>query len=250
MIIKDDRIFEKPPNWNSAIWRYLSMEKFLDIVLNSELFFANLTRLTDQYEGTTFDSDRERIISKIRKGKNYDEEVKEALTELQETDNLKSYTLVNCWTLKKYESFALWKIYVGNGPGVAIKTTVNNLKKSINQTHQEFDEDISIAKVKYRDNSEYPFSRSYATITKKPFYEFEEELRLMIFNFPLALNGYKVPYDMTIGRKIKVDPKLLISEIYISPFIGIDYRNIIQATIIKIAPNLHDKFRISEIYDK
>lgn len=247
MIINDNRIFDKPPRGNRVIWRYMSFEKFLDIILNSQLFFTNLTRLTDKYEGTAFEADKKRILSKIRKGKNYDEEVKEALAELQETNELRSYTLVNCWTLKTFESFALWKIYVGSGPGVAIRTTVSNLKRSINQTRQDFDEDISLAQVRYRDTIEYPFSRTYATITKKPFYDFEYEMRLMIFNFPLHLNGYDVPYDMSIGKSVKVDPDQLISQVYISPFISVDYRRNIEAAILKIAPYLQGRFRISNI---
>jgi hypothetical protein len=186
-------------------------------------------------------------LSKIRKGKNYNQEVKEALADLQETNELRSYTLVNCWTLKTFESFALWKIYVGSGPGVAIRTTVANLKRSINQTRQEFDEDISLAQVRYRETLEYPFSRTYATITKKPFYDFEEEMRLVIFNFPLHLDGYEVPYNMSIGRTVKVDPNQLIIQVYISPFLSADYRNNIEEAIVRIAPYLRGRFRLSNI---
>ena len=250
MIINDNRIFEKPPRGNRVIWRYLSLEKFLDIILNSQLFFTNLTKLTDQYEGTSFESDKQRLLSKIRKSKNYDNEVKEVIEELQETNELRSYTLVNCWTLKTHESFALWKIYVGNGPGVAIRTTISKLKKSINETNQDFDEHISIAQVRYRETSEYPFSRLYSTITKKPFYDFEDELRMMILNFPLHLNGYEVPYNLNIGRTVKINPKELISEIYISPFISKEYRKIVENAIVKIAPYLHGRFKISNIKDE
>lgn len=225
----------------------MSLEKFFDIILNSQLFFANLTKLTDRYEGTSFETDRKRILAKIRKGKNYDQQVRETLAELQETDELRSYTLVNCWTLKTFESFALWKIYVGNGPGVAIRTTVSNLKNSINQTKQEFDEDISLAQVRYRDTIEYPFSRIYATITKKPFYDFEQEMRLMIFNFPLHLNGYEVPYDMSVGRSVKIDPSQLISQVFISPFISESFRSNIETAIVRIAPYLKGRFKMSSI---
>ncbi|MFN9999187.1 MAG: hypothetical protein ACK52X_06145 [bacterium] len=249
MIISDNRILEKPPRGNRVIWRYLSLEKFLDVILNSQLFFTNLTKLTDQYEGTSFESDKRRLISKIKKGKNYKNEVREVIEKLQKSNDLRFYTLVNCWTLKRHESFALWKIYVGNGPGVAIRTTISNLKRSINETNQEFDEDISIAQVRYRETSEHPFSRVYSTITKKPFYDFEDELRLMILNFPLDHNGYDVPYNLNIGRTIKVNPKKLISEIYISPFISKEYRINVESAIVKIAPYLQGRFKISNIKD-
>ena len=249
MIIKDDRIWDDPPKGNRIIWRYFTFEKFLDLILNSELFFTNLTKLTDKYEGTMFESNFQSALIAAKKEKDYEEARREILLEQQEINNLRNYTLVNCWTLKRHESYALWKIYVGSGPGVAIRTTVANLKKAINQTRQEFDEDISIAAVKYKDKLDYSFSRIDATITKKPYYDFEDEMRLIIFNFPLSENGYEVPYDMTVGRKVKVDLHQLISEVYISPFLSNAYRDTVSNTIIKLAPFLKSRIKSSEIND-
>ena len=249
MITKDDRISDRQPNGHSVIWRYLALEKFLDLILTSQLFFTNLTRLTDKYEGTILESNLRLALSTAKKDPDSEETKRVILKEQDEINMLRNYTLVNCWTLKRFESFALWKIYVGSGPGVAIRTTVSNLRTSINTTKQNFDENISLAKIKYQDKLDHSFSRIEATITKKKFYDFESEMRLIIFNFPLNSNGYSVPYDMTIGRKVNVDSKKLMSDIYISPFINETYRTTIKDTIIKLAPFLKDRIKESEIHD-
>jgi hypothetical protein len=250
MIKKDSRIEEPPPKRNRIIWRYISFEKFLDLILTSEMFFTNLTRLTDKYEGTMFESNFQLAMNSAKKYDDYYQVKKEILEEQVEINNLRNYTLVNCWTLKRHESFALWKIYVGSGPGIAVRTTVSNLINSINSTKQDFDEDISIATVKYQDTLKYTFSRIEASITKKPFYDFEDEMRLLIFNFPLSDNGYEVPYDMTIGRKVKVNINKLITQLYISPFVNHFYRKTLIDTIVKLAPFLKSRIKESDIRDQ
>jgi len=250
MIIRDDRILDPNPSGNRVIWRYLTLEKFLDLILNSELFFTNLTRLTDKYEGTMYESNYRIAMSAAKKYDNSKEVIEEIIQEQREINNLRNFTLVNCWTLKRHESFALWKIYVGNGPGVAIRTTISNLKRSINETKQNFDEDISLAEVKYKDKLDYSFSRIEATITKKPYYDFENEMRLIIFNFPLTDDGYEVPYDLTIGRKVKINTEILISSLYISPFINQNYRQTVFDTIVKLAPFLKSRLKESDINDQ
>lgn len=250
MVLDDDRIREKPPNGNRIAWRYLSLEKFLDLILNSQIFFTNLTKLTDQYEGTQYDTNLRLALDYAKRENNYFENKNEILNERNEIHNLRNYTLVNCWSLKRHESYALWKIYVGNNPGVAIKTTVSNIRKSINYAKQEFDENISIAEVKYQDKLDDSFSRIEATITKKRFYDFEDEMRLIIFNFPLNENGYKVPYDIRVGRKVNIINDVLISQLYISPFVKHVYRKAIISTIIKLAPYLKNRIHESEINDE
>ena len=40
------------PWGTSIIWRYMGLDKFLDLITNSRLFFANVHSLTDQYEAS------------------------------------------------------------------------------------------------------------------------------------------------------------------------------------------------------
>jgi len=49
MIVRDKRL--KIPHGNTIIWRYLGLDKFLDLIVSRELYFANAATMTDQYEG-------------------------------------------------------------------------------------------------------------------------------------------------------------------------------------------------------
>jgi hypothetical protein len=48
------------------------------------------------------------------------------------TNPMKDLVLINCWSVNQYENYALWKIYLGGEKnGVAIKSTVSKLRKSV-----------------------------------------------------------------------------------------------------------------------
>lgn len=71
---------------------------------------------------------------------------------LDQTNSLRTLTLLNCWTISKHVSYALWKIYLGDPKsGVAIKTTVSRLENAIRKGRDPYDEDIYMSKVKYTD---------------------------------------------------------------------------------------------------
>lgn len=38
------------PHGNNIIWRYMGLDKFLDLIVNDRLFFGNADKLTDDYE--------------------------------------------------------------------------------------------------------------------------------------------------------------------------------------------------------
>lgn len=248
MIITDDR-FKERPHGNTIIWRYMSIDKFLDLLISSQLFFSNLTKVSDKYEGTVYDKNFESEVRNLNNSKNNGFDEIDLEHERKRVELLKNYTLINCWTMKRHESYALWKIYGANQSSIAIKSTVSNLKDSINNSSQDFDEKIFISKVKYQQKLDDSFSRIDATITKKQFYDFESELRMIIFNFPVSEGGYNVPYDITSGRKINVNLDKLINEIYLSPFLRKTYHENIKLVISKFNSSLRNKIRESEILD-
>jgi len=248
MIINDNRFKEKP-HGNAIIWRYMSLEKFLDLLINSQLFFSNLNRLTDKYEGTVYDKNFKSEVKAIMESEFNGFDEIDLNHERARVEILKNFTLVNCWTMRRHESYALWKIYGGNNSSIAIKSTVSSLKDSINSTEQEFNEDIFMSKVKYQQKLDDSFSRIDATITKKPFYDFESEIRLIILNYNKSEGGYKIPYDISKGRTVKLNLEKLINEIYISPFLKKQYHQNLKHIIQKINPNLTKKFMESEILD-
>lgn len=217
----------------------MSFQKFIDLLINSQLYFCNLSMLTDKYEGMITNSnliiDEKNVFSNIQRKIN--------------NEKLKHLTLVNCWTMQRHESYALWKIYGGKEPGVSIRTTVGRLRNSINSKNQNFSEEIIFAKVKYQNRLDDPSCKIEATITKREFYDFEKELRLIIFNEHKFDEDCQVPYELNIGRRINIDLNKLIEGIYISPFSNNNFKKNISKIIEKFRPNLKNQIRGSQIQD-
>ncbi|MBU0558175.1 MAG: hypothetical protein KJ799_03640 [Bacteroidetes bacterium] len=252
MIVKDKRI-DKVPHGNTVIWRYLSLDKFLDLIVSKELFFTNAAKMTDKYEGLIPKRNQEYLLKQIKKeGYSLKYAEIESQIRLHQTNSLRELTLLNCWTISQHESYALWKIYLGGAKsGVAIKTTVGKLTRAIKNGKDPFDEDIFIAKVDYADFiKDEPENRFNVITTKNKFYEYENELRLFIFHYPLSEGSLKPPYNLSIGRRLKVDIYELIDEIYLSPFTGRWFDNTMVELIKQINPDLRRKIKNSEILDE
>lgn len=250
MIKKDPRLAEYWPPLRARAWRYMTVEKFLDLLINSRLFFVNQSRLSDQFEGTVYEENIKQAKRYLRENKFSKEDIKQVDIDAVETANLRSLTLVNSWTLKHEESFGLWKAYVGMNPGVAIRTTVGDLRRSISSIEQSFPEEITMSKVIYADRLIQPFSRLHASITKKPFYAYEEELRLLIFNYQRSEGGWSVPYDIDKGKWVSVDASRLIHRVHVSPFLQADFRRTLSEAFVRLAPFLKGRIHISGISER
>lgn len=241
------------PHGNLTIWRYMGLDKFLDLITTEQLFFTNAEKMTDKYEGVV---PRKTLKSKRRRleklGKD-DRAINESLSRYDyEFSSLRNLTLLNCWSINQYESYALWKIYLGGSKsGVAIKTNVSKLKKAIDNGNDPYHEEIFLGKVEYNDYiPDKELTRWNIVTTKNQFYAFENELRLFIFHYPLSEGGVKVPYDMSIGRRVRVDLDFLIEKIYLSPFAGTWFEKTFKDTVRKIRPNLVKRIIISEVQDE
>jgi len=224
------------PHGNSNVWRYMNHWKLEKMLNESALFFPNAKKLSDQYEVTipagSQNKRRKELIATGLQDRALEEEMARFYWE---TNPMKSLTLINCWSINPHESYALWKIYLGGEVnGVAIKTSISSLKKAIVKGHDPFPEDIFVSKVKYKSYlNESNLSRWSLITTKKPFYDFEKELRLFIMNFPRSEGGYKTPYEMDQGRLVKVDLSQLIQKIYISPFSEKSYKQDVVQMLAK-----------------
>jgi len=253
MIVKNDNL--DIPHGNTVIWRYVGLDKFFDLLMSQELFFSNAAKMSDQYEGLIPKRNQDYLLKSIKEeGLSKEEATIERQKRLQHIHALKEFTLLNCWTINQSESYALWKIYLGGSKsGIAIRTTVSKLIKAIKKGNDTYKEDIYISKVKYTDFiKEEPENRFNIITTKNKFYDYEKELRLFIFHKPKTENEEeeKPPYDISVGRRLKVDLNELIDEIYISPFIGKWFDKTLIELLNKVNPNLTEKIKSSQILDE
>ena len=241
------------PHGNTVIWRYIGLDKFLDLLMSQELFFSNAARMSDQYEGLIPKRNQDYLLKSINSGVVTIEDAEiERQKRIKHIHAFKELTLLNCWTINQSESYALWKIYLGGSKsGVAIRTTVSKLTKAIKKGNDAYKEDVFISKVKYTDFiKEEPENRFNVITTKNKFYDFEKELRLFIFHYPKSESGIEPPYDISIGRRLKVDLNELIDEIYLSPFVGKWFDKTIVDILNKVNPTLSQRIKNSEILDE
>ena len=239
---------DKKLHGNNVIWRYTTLDKFLYLLNNEKLYFSNVGEMTDKYEGKLPHNNRKSYLSKlIRDGLSEDEAEIELMREENEYNKFMQLTFVNCWTVNPSESYALWKIYLeGSKSGIAIKTTVSRLKKSLSESNY----DIVIKKVKYLDYiSDYKFDRTQLFTTKRTYYSYEEELRLLSLHYHMGQGKVEPALNNKYGYGIDVNLNELIQNIFVSPFVGTWIYDTIRKTIALKNPNLVDKMISSDIRD-
>ncbi|MFT6922140.1 MAG: hypothetical protein ACJA1C_001142 [Crocinitomicaceae bacterium] len=249
MIVGNDKL--KHPRGNKKIWRYMDLPKFLDLVTSGELFFANCSAMSDQFEGM-LPGDNLKQIKKdyIEKHNGSELESQDVVREVEALfEEVKYNSLVNCWSMNTIESFALWKIYLGNaGSGVGIRTNVSALKKSLKKSNV----DIEMGEVSYRNYLE-DINKNYIITRKSPFYSYEQELRLFIDQTtkydPNRKEKKRAVPKTPNGMKVPIDINELIQEIYISPFMGDWFEEMLRKTLKEINPGLVDKIKRSGIQD-
>jgi len=178
-----------------------------------------------------------------------EKDFKEHKRERKEIEKFRDFTFINCWTINRNESFALWKIYLGGArSGVAIKSTVGKLKKSL----KEDSPDLFIGKVNYTDRfSKYPPSKEQLTLTKMPFYTYEDELRVF-YTAPDDFESLESDpvFEEFSGWYTNINILELIDKIYLSPFAGHWLRSAIKSILYKVEPLLLERLAKSDIKDE
>lgn len=213
------------PQDDERVWRYLDFTKFLSLLDKQALFFVSLKKLayTDKFEGLypnfdandfSFIPDSSQIIDNARKF----------------TKQYRQHLFVNCWHLSNIESYAMWKIYLKNEEGIAIKTSFKGLKDSFNN----YSEPLFIGKVIY-DNNPRITTRIMNCFYKSRSFEFEKELRIALEKLPVDQAG-QLNVELsaqTNGHYINVDVKTLLEEVIVSPTAPSWFYELIQSVVSK-----------------
>jgi hypothetical protein len=178
----------------TRLWRYLSLDKLVDLLSTSELFFTPLATFakTDPFEGylpsVAFDAhasissryvkDLElahQQLAEHRRNNGYPLTGAERVTLDTSLEDMRSSlrrllpaiakaTTVNCWHANEGESEAMWRLYAENGKAVAVETTLDALKVSIQERGSP--SIVHIYPVKYLGAR--PSNRKLAVVTPMP----------------------------------------------------------------------------------
>jgi hypothetical protein len=215
MILNEVKLYEKvnQPKDNSLLWRYMSLDKFINMISTRQLFFSRLDNFPDQLEGTMPIKNKAIIADDIKELPSHSEAIQFSERKEIIVNSYRGFTLANCWSKNDAESFALWKIYLdGAKHGVAIQTSYDKLKKSVSsQTN-----DILFGEVEYVNELD-SIQQQTISLRKIPPYIFENEVRAVIFNQFTKEGPRKGFPKYKYGLSVHVDIENLIEKIYMPP---------------------------------
>ena len=154
----------------------MGLAELMGILQFKKMHFSRVDSLEDVFEGKLPESFYY----------NWSEEAKEFYARRHEEG--KRNTFVSCWSMGDNESYAMWQIYAGKNDGVAICTTVDKLRKSLEPVGY----DIDIRRINYIDycklrNKVFDFTDEQKRLLNESFYscksiqyEYEKEIRVII----------------------------------------------------------------------
>jgi hypothetical protein len=201
------------PASNTKVWRYMSFERFSELIKSRSLYFCRIDRLGDQMEGIIPKETVSWWENQISSGRYTNQTIgslHKYINYLQK--DIRRISIVNCWQISEYERSTMWSAYGKNNKGVAIQTTVDGLINCFQNTSEV----INIGKIKYYVPHAPMLNMSNTMIhcfSKQIYYENEHELRA--FTEASVMPGYNPKYE--IGTGIQIDLNFLIDEIFLSP---------------------------------
>ncbi|MFT6970537.1 MAG: hypothetical protein ACJAXX_001103 [Roseivirga sp.] len=238
---KEDQMFHTPEK-ETIVWRYIDFTKFVDLISSSRLFFCRSDNFDDPFEGVLQLKDYKQT------NKMFDLEIM-----------TKKFYFLNCWHINKHQSDAMWKIFLNTNNGIAIKSTVANIIKSLENTNDE----VSVSKVYYRDFDKVTFSDLMFEPQNRLFggkggslsqynykrisFEHEKELRLFHIDLPIPhVIKEGIPREPLTHKHIEVDLEELIQEVVIAPFADKWFKEMVERLITKLGFNF--KIKQSDLY--
>lgn len=225
---------QQPPS-DTEIWRYYPTSQFLWVLQEQALYLTRLDQLDDPFEGYS-------PVENLKKEVNAQSGRSEFFEQLPDEINLgdpgertsekyevmRRMALVNCWSMDEEDSLAMWKSYLSNNDGVAVRSTFGNLVDPINR---ESNFSYHAGEISYFDYFEdlKTTDNFFSFIMSKPKqYRYEEEVRVFVW-WPTSGQsqlgdprpGEVVSEDTLTaptGKPMGVNLNSLIDGVYVSPF--------------------------------
>jgi len=217
--------FGPQPSDKAAIWRFLDMKKFRDLMANEELYFCRADLFNqDPNEGSPQDEWLRAVLG-IRRGFLADEiKLRNAKGDLSQ---FRESSFISCWHLFEGEDPAMWKDFAPYG--VAICSRYGLLKRAL----KRFIDPIQIGVTVYHAPQRY--NTFHFIFSKGSGFTTEKEVRIVLSSYdPVAGNNrhygrngatYERPQDenrlhpwVMAGKRRRVDLKALITKVVVSPW--------------------------------
>lgn len=196
-----------PENLDTPVWRYVDMDKFQSLLNEKALYLCRADRLQDRFEGTY--SRHQILVMEDWFNKIDESYMIQSEREKRRKDRLKTY--ISCWCMSECDLDLMWKGYVRNPPGIAIKSSVRRLKEICDKAVDYWPLDISM--VTYFDHAGGKNINCFGTPTvflyKDNHFRLDNELR--IIHYP------NISEPAPIHIFFKIDLKDLIENVVFQP---------------------------------
>ncbi|WP_057937862.1 DUF2971 domain-containing protein [Algoriphagus resistens] len=214
---------------DTIIWRYLDFSKFIALLETKQLHFTRLDDFYDKFEGSYSPSDYERFLSD-----DFLTRIENSLLSQLIDISVRLGNFASSWHINNYENYGMWKSYVKSNEGVAIKTTVGNLIKSLRNSKSS----LVYGNIEYVDFEELDIRKYFEhnkqhgvqvmpipSFFKRKSFSFENEFRVVIY-FEFGISNTNLINQDYIDNIIKsqkrfyqesIDLNELFNEIYIHP---------------------------------
>lgn len=240
------------------LWRYLSLDKFIDLVSSNSLFFAPLAWYdkTDPFEGFM---PRVAMDALASIPQYFRDEQREVLARLVEQlppaagpqlqtlladieayvpsmkalyKNIVSCLMVNCWYQSPHESEAMWGLY--SRQGVAIRTRVGRLRNAL--VNEDPKPAVHIGAIKYLDFTDPALTAKDCMtpdghlmgMMKRMAYAHEREVRMFI-------TAERAIGDLSLhapsSMRVAAEARGYLDEVVVSPFAGESLERSVRAVI-------------------
>ena len=204
----------------------MDFAKFVSLLEERALFFPRLSSLADPLEGFLSKPTVEEFVS-----------VPESLPDSQrpERERVGRYNLafmrrtreliyVSAWHLNEHESAAMWRLYLKSDEGIAVSSTVGQMKTAFSQSRHR----VYIGKVIYVDFEQDPTPADnilYLAMHKRRSFEHEREVRAIVFEPPATSNEGRP------GILVPVDLSQLLTSVYVAPHCPVWVYDLVQKVI-------------------
>lgn len=228
--------FPQPQNDSVKVWRYMSLPKLISLLTSNSLHMTRLDHMADPYEG----SKTRRTaagIDRFLKGLGSDRGYHEISGFVREA---RASTFISCWHANEHESEAMWRLYGGQGGGVAIQTTYAKLVESIRDHY-----DTYVGMVSYidYDTASFPDANAYYPVMhKRASFAHEREVRLVWY-----WGSHTEPDTVPSYLQIAWNPSKFCESIYVDPYAPEYYFDAVKAVLSSIQHDMSERLQWSRM---
>jgi hypothetical protein len=219
------KLYKIPVGEDAALWRYMSVGKFVSLVVTTTAYFRRLDLLEDQFESVlspTAHDDRveDLAAAAVARGVPLPDGVDpyEAAYLAVGSGHLldRASVFVHCWQRNDHESWAMWKNF--GRDGVAVRSTVGRLRDAFNADSPAGPvASVFIGDVEYIDHHTDRMACPFPWLYKNHMFDWEREVRAWIPKTPREWTILGFNADHPHGLPVPINLGVLIERVVVAP---------------------------------